>query len=259
MESTINFHKYQGAGNDFIFIDNRTGSFQKNNKELIAFLCHRRFGIGADGVVLIENRNAYDFEMVYFNPDSSQSFCGNASRCAVDFAHKLGIIDREASFLAIDGGHTAFIKDNLIHVKMNDVAGIELIGEDMFVHTGSPHYIRFVEKVDDMDVFAEGRKIRYSDPYREEGTNVNFVQALGDDKIYVRTYERGVENETLSCGTGVTAAAIAASSRNLSSPVEVQTKGGMLKVSFRRTQNNLFEDVILTGPAVKVYEGVIRI
>lgn len=251
----MNFFKYQGTGNDFVFIDNRNNAFPQNDKNLIARLCDRRFGIGADGVVLIQKHDACDFEMIYFNPDSSQSFCGNASRCAVHFAAHLGVIRSEGRFQAIDGVHHAFIKDGLVHVKMSDVLSIERINHHFFINTGSPHLVYFVNNLDDVDVYMEGRLIRYNDVYRKTGVNVNFVQLMADNHIYVRTYERGVENETLSCGTGVTASALAASFKNYQSPVKVKTRGGQLQVAFNKHSDSHFDDIYLIGPAVQVFRG----
>jgi diaminopimelate epimerase len=256
--SKIHFYKYQGTGNDFVFIDNRQGGFPIN-EELISRLCNRRFGIGADGVVLIQDHEKHDFEMVYYNPDSSQSFCGNASRCAVDFARFLGIIQEQANFLAFDGPHQAFIEDNLIHLKISDVDQVDQFDGRFFINTGSPHYILFVENLDKVDVVSEGRKIRYSAPYREKGVNVNFVQILSDNQAYVRTYERGVENETLSCGTGVTAVALAVSYNGLQSPVKINTRGGDLQIAFNKAPDHHFTDIYLMGPAIKVFEGEIEV
>ena len=257
--SSIRFFKYQGTGNDFVFIDNRSGVFDKTDHKLIAKLCHRKFGIGADGIVLVENSIEYDFEMVYFNPDGSQSFCGNASRCAVDFASYLNIINDQATFKAIDGVHTAYIKSGLIHLKMNDVNSIKYFDEDLFIHTGSPHYIKFVDNVENENVIEEGRKIRNSESFITEGTNVNFAELMNSNQVYVRTYERGVEDETLSCGTGVTAVALAVSLKNFESPVKIKTPGGDLQVSFRKTGENNFENVYLIGPAKMVFKGEIEV
>jgi len=255
----MNFFKYQGTGNDFVFIDNRDNAFPQNDKNLIARFCDRRFGIGADGVVLIQKHDTCDFEMIYFNPDSSQSFCGNASRCAVHFASHLGIIRNEGCFQAIDGTHQAFIKDGLVHVKMSEVNTVDRINHHFFINTGSPHLVYFVNNLDDVDVYMEGRLIRYNDVYRKTGVNVNFVQLMPDNHIYVRTYERGVENETLSCGTGVTASALAASFKNHQSPVKVKTRGGNLQVAFRKRSDGHFDDIYLVGPAVQVFSGQIEV
>ena len=255
----IHFYKYQGTGNDFIFIDNRLSTFDKSDIKLMSVLCDRKFGIGADGIVLIENHPVHDFEMIYFNPDGSQSFCGNASRCAVHFAQYLQIIKEKAVFKAIDGIHSAHIQKDLIHLKMNDVNKVKFISEDIFIHTGSPHYIKFINDVRSADVVNEGKKIRYSDHFKKEGTNVNFAEILDKNQVYVRTYERGVEDETLSCGTGVTAVALAISLKNFQSPVNIKTPGGDLQVSFKKKADSTFEDVYLIGPAKLVFKGEIEV
>lgn len=254
----ISFCKYQGTGNDFIFVDNRRQRFDKNNINLISRLCDRKFGIGADGLVLIQEHPEVDFEMIYFNPDGSQSFCGNASRCTTKFAKKLGLISSEAKFLAIDGIHHSFIENEMVHLKMGDVKKVENIAGDIFVDTGSPHYIQFVKDLSEFPVYEKGKEIRNSEPYKPSGTNVNFVELSNEKHVSVRTYERGVENETLSCGTGVTAVALAVSLKNYKSPVEVKTKGGNLKVSFERN-NEGFYNIYLIGPAELVFEGQIEV
>lgn len=253
----LHFHKYQGTGNDFVMIDDRERRFDKGNLSLIAKLCHRRFGIGADGVILIRDHHSFDFEMIYFNPDGSQSLCGNGSRCAVHFAGKLGMIDKEAHFLAVDGPHRGFIKNGAIHIRMPDVDEILDRAGDFFVDTGSPHHIKIVAEVAAVDVFQEGKAIRHSAPYGQEGTNVNFVEML-DQKLKVRTFERGVEDETMSCGTGVTAVALVLSTQGYRSPVPLQTKGGDLQVAFDEKPEGGFTNVYLIGPAEEVFEGDYR-
>lgn len=253
----LQFHKYQGTGNDFIMIDDRSESFPED-KSLIGFLCDRKIGVGADGVILIQNHPELDFRMVYFNPDGSKSLCGNGSRCAIAFAHSLGIIGTRTTFETTDGVHDAFIKDDIYHFHLHDVTEVNRSESDTFIDTGSPHHIEWVSQIDQTDVVGQGAKIRYSEKYQPAGTNVNFIEK-GADHIKVRTYERGVENETLSCGTGVTACALAASYMDYSSPVTIETKGGMLQVSFERKGDNHFENIYLAGPAKKVYEGVIEV
>ncbi len=263
--STINFFKYQGTGNDFIMIDNRCHIFSlensscKNIEALISKLCDRKFGIGADGLILIQNHEDYDFEMVYYNADGSQSMCGNGSRCAVHFASYLGIVQEKTTFLAIDGAHSAFIEGELIHLKMNNVSEVKNINDNIFIDTGSPHIIKYVDDIATYPIFDEGRKIRNSAFFKKEGTNVNFVQLLDRNKISVRTYERGVEDETLSCGTGVTAVSLAVSAKGLVSPISIKTLGGMLKVSFSKIDEETFEEIYLIGPAGMVFEGKIKI
>lgn len=258
--STIRFEKYQGTGNDFVMIDNRSLSFDRNNLEVVRKLCDRKFGIGADGLILIENHADYDFEMVYFNSDGSMSLCGNGSRCAVNFANSLGIISKITRFLAIDGMHDAEIdNNNWVHLKMSDITTWEQAPDHCFINTGSPHYIRKVSDIRNYDVLNEGAKVRYSEKYKEKGTNVNFVENIDADTIFVRTYERGVEGETLSCGTGVTACALNEGLLGKSSPINIQTLGGNLRISFSHNQVKGFSDIYLIGPAEKVFEGVITI
>lgn len=256
----LHFYKYQGTGNDFVMIDNREGVFNPEDHDLVIRLCDRKFGIGADGLILIQPHEDCDFEMVYYNADASQSMCGNGSRCAVRFAHTLGFIGDRCTFMAIDGLHEAKVEDERIKLKMGNVSTVrKLEDEDFFVNTGSPHHIRFVEELEDFPVYEEGKFIRYNETYKEEGTNVNFVAGKQDNTIFVRTYERGVENETLSCGTGVTACSIAASFKGYKSPVKVQTLGGNLEVSFEKNADGTFQEVFLTGPAKEVFKGTIKI
>jgi len=254
----LNFFKYQGTGNDFIMIDARTEAFDAKDLALVTKLCDRRFGIGADGLILLQDHKVYDFQMIYFNSDGSQSMCGNGGRCAVQFAHDMGAINKETTFLAIDGEHDAFLKDGLVNLKMIDVEKVENNGDHYFMSTGSPHYVRFVKDIESYPVFEEGRKVRYNDRFKEKGTNVNFVEKNGDI-LWVRTYERGVENETYSCGTGVTAAAIAANLyENMQSPIKIKTLGGDLGISFKKNGDK-YTDIFLIGPAVKVFTGEVEI
>ena len=254
----ITFYKYQGTGNDFIMIDNRLKSFPKYDLNNVKKLCDRKFGIGADGLILIENHNDCDFEMVYFNSDGSQSFCGNGSRCAVAFAKHLGIIQNETKFLAIDGMHEATIKlGGEVRLKMNPVNEIEKGNDYFFINTGSPHYIKYVNNVSEIDITKEAQAIRYSERFKAEGTNVNFAE-VQENQLKVRTYERGVEDETLSCGTGVTAVALSAAHQNLYNnecPIEVM--GGNLKIEFNKKSKNSYDDIWLVGPAKFVYKGEI--
>ena len=256
--ATIQFHKYQGTGNDFVMIDNREGGFDKTDLSIISKLCDRRFGIGADGVILIENSDEADFEMVYYNPDGSQSLCGNGSRCAVMFANFLGIIKSGTSFLAIDGLHKAKIVDGQVHLLMHDVLDYENIGEDFLIDTGSPHYIKYVPSTEKVDPVEEGRKVRYSERFAQNGVNVNFLEVLGDDTLNIRTYERGVEAETYSCGTGCTAAALSLNLKTGVEEVSLKAIGGDLKVSFTK-QGNTFKNIYLIGPAEAVYAGQISL
>ena len=240
-------------------VDNRKKHFSKNDTNLINRLCHRRFGIGADGLILLEDPEIEgdDFKMVYFNADGNEStMCGNGGRCLVAFAKFLGVIENGGKFTAIDGPHEAKITGDIISLKMQDVDAENLNREALFLDTGSPHHIIFTNKVSSIDVKAEGAKIRYSKVYEEMGgTNVNFVQPE-EDSFLVRTYERGVEDETYSCGTGVTAVALAAHATGMTQQekVKLSTPGGMLEVSFEN-ENGTYRNVWLTGPAQFVFEG----
>jgi diaminopimelate epimerase len=258
----IKYDKYQGTGNDFILIDNREDSYKNITREQVKKMCDRHFGIGADGLMLLNNKEGFDFEMVYFNADGKEgSMCGNGGRCIVQFASFLGIKKNEYRFSATDGVHTAKIDlDKKISLKMNDVNHVEFALDHYILNTGSPHYVKFVADVEAVDVVAEGQKIRYSKPFAEKGINVNFVQTLAEDQIYVRTYERGVENETLSCGTGVTASALmAAHNDNGFNRVEVKTKGGDLSVEFEKVSETEFKNILLGGPATFVFSGEISL
>ncbi len=255
--SALTFHKYQATGNDFILIDNRDGKFPEN-PELIPALCDRRFGIGSDGLILIQEHPEADFEMIFYNPDTTQSLCGNGSRCAVRFASELGMIGDSCRFMAFDGIHEAMINDDgTISLKMQNVQNVRSMEDGMLVDTGSPHLIRFVQTINEVDVVGRGREIRYSAPFEAQGVNVNFVEVSGENDIRVRTYERGVENETLSCGTGVTAAAIACGMRQMTGPVAITTKGGNLQVAFQTDGSGTFTNVWLIGPAERVFKGEI--
>lgn len=263
----IKFYKYQGTGNDFIIIDNRKKKFPISNSNLVAFLCDRKFGIGADGLMLLQNKKGYDFEMVYYNSDGNpSSMCGNGGRCLVAFAYHLGVIKKKAKFLAVDGQHEAEIisKDGnslQVKLKMQDVTKIEKIKNDLFLNTGSPHYIKFVKNLSSFNVFDEGKKVRYSNKFKNEGTNVNFLE-FKNNCLHVRTYERGVENETLSCGTGVTAAALAYAYLNNKKKIKnllVDTPGGILKIHFNKIAQESFNDIWLEGPATLVFEGKIKV
>lgn len=260
--SRIHFYKYQAAGNDFVVIDNRELALTPSIEQ-IRKVCDRRFGIGADGLMLVEKHSSLNFNLEYFNSDGSQSLCGNGSRAAMHFASKLGMVNGKGTFNAYDGLHSAEILSNgLIKLKLNPVTEVKTLADDYFINTGSPHLIRFVKYIDDYPVYEEGKRIRYDDFFKPGGTNVNFVELLDDNTIYVRTYERGVENETLSCGTGVTAAALAASLKNYASPVKIRTRGGDLSVEFKSSappgstgQAGTFDEIYLIGPAKMVFEG----
>ncbi len=252
---TLTFYKYQGTGNDFVIIDNRALIFPKDDTKLVSSLCDRRFGVGADGLILLENDPVEDFNMVYYNADGNQStMCGNGGRCLVAFAKELGIINTETSFNAVDGLHTAKIENGQVSLQMSNVSEVQKKPNSFFLDTGSPHHVQLVENLKDFDVAKEGAKLRYG-IYGASGSNINFVEQQTEDTFAVRTYERGVEDETLSCGTGVTAVAIAmhnAGNTNLND-IRIETKGGELSVRFINGVN--YSDVYLTGPAVLVFKG----
>ncbi len=255
------FYKYQGTGNDFIIFDNRHKKFHFSPKQ-VREICHRRFGIGADGLMLLNAHADYDFEMVYFNSDGKPStMCGNGGRCLVKFASDLGISKTEYSFLAVDGAHQAVVQQGGdIALKMIDVPYVINVNGKFIVDTGSPHYVALSDDVMHIDVCKRGREIRYSKDFEAEGINVNFVEQLEKpDEIIVRTYERGVEEETFSCGTGVVASAIVCyHNDNGFNRVEVRTKGGQLQVEFNKMEDK-FENIWLIGPAERVFEGVINL
>lgn len=257
---TLKFTKYQGTGNDFIMVDERDLNGQPLEIRHIQNLCDRRFGIGADGLIIIRNKPHVDFYVDYFNADGSQSFCGNGARCSVKFAQEIGLINNTCIFDAIDGLHKAEITHSgEVKLLMSDVQNIETDIEHTFVlDTGSPHYVRFVEQLDQHEIVAFGREIRYSDRFKKNGINVNLA-AKSDECIHVITYERGVEDETFSCGTGVTAVALSAAlgSNETQGITHIQTKGGKLKVHWLKNKGS-FEQIYLEGPAEKVYEGSIE-
>lgn len=274
----MKFWKYQGAGNDFIMLDQREQQWlTRSDTRQIERLCDRRFGIGADGLILLQNRTGYDFEMIYFNSDGREStMCGNGGRCIAAFAKHLGILGETGRFWAIDGEHSVRLTPLQNHqglgegfwveLQMIDVEQVERRDGAYVLNTGSPHFVRFVESVEALDVVVEGRAVRYAQPWEKEGINVNFVAISsphnGAKNLQIRTYERGVEDETLACGTGVTAAAIASfleSAGKTEGKIEinVQAKGGMLAVRFSALGNGKFSDVWLCGPAVRVFEGML--
>ncbi|QNM86794.1 diaminopimelate epimerase [Polaribacter pectinis] len=254
----IDFYKFQGTGNDFVMVDNRTKIFPKENTDIISQICDRHFGIGADGIILIENDENFDFKMIYFNADGSETFCGNGGRCAVAFAKKLGLVDNKTTFLAFDGEHFAEIENNIISLQMIDVSEIIVKENSVFAYTGTQHHVELVTDLENYPVFDNGKKIRYS--YDNPGSNVNFVQQINDTTFRVRTYEKGVEDETLACGTGVTAVAIAMHKTNKTSSnlISLPVEGGKLEVSFTE-ENGIYKNVFLKGPATFVFNGTIDI
>ncbi len=254
------FFKYQGTGNDFIIIDQREEQWlTKASTTIVKQLCDRHFGIGADGLILLEEHPVLDFEMIYFNSDGNESsMCGNGGRCIVAFAHALDIVGEDCQFMAVDGLHHATVKENWVELRMNNVHSIKEFPDYYFLNTGSPHHVVFTDDLSKIDIIAEGRAIRYSRMYQPDGTNVNFVEEKNNG-IEVLTYERGVENETLSCGTGVTAAAISYALRHPEEEIKevpIRTKGGFLKVRFQKEEKH-FKDVWLCGPAMQVFSGTI--
>ena len=259
----LHFYKYQGAGNDFILIDNREIAFNHHQKEVIAKLCDRRFGIGADGIMFLQNKEGYDFEMVYYNSDGNpSSMCGNGGRCIVAFAKHLNIIETETNFLAVDGPHYAKISEggDWVSLQMIDVDVIKNDKEAYVLNTGSPHFVQCTTNLSQKDVFTEGKAIRYNETYKAEGININFVEDLGDH-YFVRTYERGVEDETYACGTGVTAVALAmAKHKNQTgeSITPIKVLCGDLTIRFNY-DGNRFTNVFLEGPAKYVFEGEMSI
>lgn len=255
--SNISFEKYQGAGNDFIIIDNRTGHFPKQDAQLISNMCRRRFGIGADGLILIENSTQAHFRMIYFNADGYEgSLCGNGARCAVQFAYRRGICPESVVFEAYDGMHNAEVLGEEVKLKMQDVLRIETMAEEAcFLDTGSPHYVQWVKNLPAFPVVEEGRRIRYGEPFGQKGTNVNFIEQKAPGVIAIRTYERGVEDETYACGTGATAAALVAALQGMAPPIKVEALGGTLTVYFKRQSPEQFTDIYLQGPATFVFSG----
>lgn len=256
----LHFYKYHGTGNDFIIADNRNNNINLR-QEQVAYLCHRHFGIGADGLMLLEEADGYDFKMAYYNSDGNEStMCGNGGRCLTAFAKHIGVVDQEANFIAIDGPHHATIDDDgIVTLAMQNVSDINNFNDHSELNTGSPHYVSLVDDVNTVDVFSEGRRIRNLDKYQPKGINVNFV-SIAPDGINVRTYERGVENETMSCGTGVTACAIIQANNNTGSfNTLIHTPGGDLHVSFDINVRGKAENVKLTGPATLIFDGTIKI
>lgn len=255
----LTFYKYQGTGNDFVMIDNRQQVFDKTDTKRVSFLCDRRFGIGADGLILLEDHDTADFKMVYYNADGNESsMCGNGGRCIAAFAKYLGIVENSATFEAIDGMHEATIDNAIVSLKMQDVSNIEKHGTHVFLDTGSPHHVQLETHLKELELKTKGSEIRYGSPYNEAGSNVNFVSKNSSDNFSVRTYERGVEDETLSCGTGVTAVALAMHyiGETEKNTIALQTQGGLLKVSFEKAEKG-YKNIWLIGPATQVYKGEI--
>jgi diaminopimelate epimerase len=258
----LEFYKYQGTGNDFVMIDNRSGFFPKENVQLVARLCDRRFGIGADGLILLENDTDTDFKMVYYNSDGNQSsMCGNGGRCLVAFAKDLNVIKDNCSFIATDGLHHATVaSDGIVSLQMIDVTDIKKESDYTFMNTGSPHHVQLVEDLVNYNVKENGAALRYGDLYGKVGSNINFVKKISEDTFSLRTYERGVEDETLACGTGATAVAIAmnATGQTNATSINLNVEGGKLAVSFDKN-GDMFTNVFLIGPAEIVFKGVVEV
>ena len=258
MEQT--FYKYQGTGNDFILIDDRANVFPLKDVSLVARLCDRRFGIGADGLILIQNAATSDFKMVYFNADGNESsLCGNGARCTIAFANFLNCIEDKTTFEAVDGLHSAHIDGDIISLQMHDVNKILAFENHTFLDTGSPHHVQMVEKLKTFDVYGNGKRIREGSPYYMTGANVNFVEQLAKDQFAIRTYERGVEDETLSCGTGATAVALAMyeNKKTTATKIKINVQGGVLEIQFEVTDKG-YSQIFLSGPAEQVYSGTFK-
>ena len=254
------FYKYQGTGNDFILIDDRANVFPLKYVSLVARLCDRRFGIGADGLILIQNAATSDFKMVYFNADGNESsLCGNGARCTIAFANFLNCIEDKTTFEAVDGLHSAHIDGDIISLQMHDVSKIQAFENHTFLDTGSPHHVEMVEKLKTFDVYGNGKRIREGSPYYATGTNVNFVEQLAKDQFAIRTYERGVEDETLSCGTGATAVALAMyeNKKTTATKIKINVQGGVLEIQFEVTDKG-YSQIFLSGPAEQVYSGTFK-
>ncbi|MBC7887850.1 MAG: diaminopimelate epimerase [Ferruginibacter sp.] len=259
---TVEFYKYHGTGNDFILLDNREQDYPLFSTKQVRQICDRHFGIGADGLILLGKKEGYDFEMIYYNSDGNEStMCGNGGRCLVKFAYHRGILRGPYHFIAIDGAHLAEIdSDGTVRLQMQNVHSVAYHSSYVVINTGSPHFVKFAAEVADIDVVQTGQEIRNGKEFAPDGINVNFVEATDEDSIFVRTYERGVEDETLSCGTGVTAAALlSAHNENGFNTVEVKTPGGYLRVEFDKIDDQHFENIWLCGPAEFVFKGVIEL
>ena len=258
----VEFYKYQGTGNDFVILENRNQQYDHLTQKQVKQICDRRFGIGGDGLMLLNKHPELDFEMKYYNADGNESsMCGNGGRCLVQFAKNQGMFKSTYQFMAIDGRHEADIDmHNIVRLKMKDVDKVDYHSSYAILNTGSPHFVKFATNVEDIDVMQTGQEIRNSKAFAAEGINVNFVETIDEDSIFVRTYERGVEDETLSCGTGVTASALMnAHNEKGFNRVEVKTPGGHLSVEYNKIDDEHFDNIWLCGPAELVYKGEIEI
>jgi diaminopimelate epimerase len=259
---SIEFYKYHGTGNDFVILDNRDKQLPELSTKQVKHICDRHFGIGADGLMILGKKDGYDFEMTYYNSDGNQStMCGNGARCLVKFAYHRGIVRSAYHFIAIDGEHQAEIASNgIVSIQMQDVDKVDYHSSYVLINTGSPHFVKFASDVADIDVVSTGHDIRYSKEFAPGGVNVNFVETTNEDSIFVRTYERGVEDETLSCGTGVTAAALlSAHNENGFNTVKVRTPGGHLSVEYNKIDDQHFGNIWLRGPAEFVFKGELEL
>jgi diaminopimelate epimerase len=258
---SLTFSKYQGTGNDFILIDNRVSSFSLN-REQIAGLCHRRFGVGADGLILLNAHPDYDFQMINYNSDGGEcSMCGNGGRSLVQFAFDLGIKKEHYRFLAVDGEHQANLKEGRVELKMQNVTQIKKTELGIALNTGSPHLVIFKTDVENLDVRKEGEILRHADLFKPDGINVNFIE-VRENSVLLRTFERGVEDETLSCGTGAIASAIVSklsdTKNGQSHELITESPGGRLTIRFKRVAENQFDDIWLIGEAKKVFTGLVE-
>jgi diaminopimelate epimerase len=259
----VEFFKYHGAGNDFVMIDCRNHDESLFDRKLVEFLCDRHLGIGADGLILLLADKKSDFRMKYFNSDGAEgTMCGNGGRCIVAFAHDLKLIREKASFTGIDGFHLAnILGPEMVSLKMIDVEKVEELEDGYLVNTGSPHFVTFRDKIGEIDVFTEGRKIRHQARFADSGANVNFVERINRNTFKMRTFERGVENETMACGTGSVASAISSYYREKSDNCSytIEAPGGILLVKFTPKKDGFFTDVWLEGPVKFVFKGEIEI
>ena len=256
----INFDKYHGCGNDFIIINNLSNTFPKDSENQIKKICNRRFGIGADGLILINYNDKFPFEMIYYNSDGKIStMCGNGGRCVMHYCYSNDIIDNKSEFLACDGIHYGIVNDNYVKVSMSEVDGYEKYNDYLFLNTGSPHLVKFVDDVSSLDLINISRNIQKSNRF-DNGVNVNLVSRKNDNLYQIRTYERGVEDETLSCGTGAVASALALNILSLinSKTVNLDTKGGLLTVDFNKS-NSKYTDIHLSGKVKKVFTGILEL
>lgn len=256
----LTFEKFHGAGNDFVMLDDRAGDYQNITAAQIQLLCDRHMGIGADGLILIRLNADSDFTMVYYNADGQpSSMCGNGGRCAVAFAYKLGMVDQHTQFMAVDGlHHASYRTDGQVRLAMQDVAGLDRMGEAVVTNTGSPHYVLVKTEIDRLDMYREGSSIRYLPSFKQEGINVNFMEQIASDRFKIRTYERGVENETLACGTGAVAGALAMHflGHTTHNKIAIQALGGLLSIDFKKTASG-YTDIYLSGPTQYVFSGSI--